>query len=317
MFDQTCKLQRGDLMRMITMTILLATALAFLLTSCGSEKQTGENPRPAEFLVGSVDSIGLARSSEIRIFVGDSLWEYINGGAELYHLYSFSEVATAYYLLEGTELVVDVYNFQTAPEAFGLYSMLRPEQSTRFGLGLDDFGSTTNLVFVKGTYVVMLTGFEQTDAMAEAIKTAGPIFEQLIPGTTDLPADFELFPDVNGLPRSEMIYAESYLGQVALEDVFTQRYGLESDTVVLFLTSDSSGAKFIDWKEQVADDLAADEALRELPYDDGIAVMISHSYYGNIVAGLKNGKLMGMVGYQDKHREYLARWLESLSRDTR
>jgi len=292
-------------------SILLVTAVVtILLLSCGGEKQPAEISRSADFLISQVDSLNLQRTSEIRVFVGDSLWEYINGGAELYHAYGFSEVSTAYYEQAGTEIVVDVYQFETDLGAFGLFSMLRPDNATNPGYGIDGFASETNIVFVKGVYVAMLTGFELSENVTTAITRAAPIFEQLLPGTTNRPAMFERFPGENVVMPSDKVYADSFMGQASLRDVFVQKYALGEDTLMLFATFDSSGAKFIDWKEQTAQKL---QVAEDLPYDEGMVIKIADNYYGNIVAGLKDGTLTGIVGYRDSQREFLTAWLISLA----
>jgi hypothetical protein len=74
------------------------------------------------------------------VFVGDSLWEYINGGAELYHTYEFVDVATAYYLQDSTEIVVDIYRFATPDDAYGMYTQLRPGGPGTMNYGIEGFG---------------------------------------------------------------------------------------------------------------------------------------------------------------------------------
>ncbi len=293
--------------------LLLIAVIAILSLSCGEEKQSAETTRSADFLISQIDSLDIQRSSEIRVFVGDSLWEYINGGAELYHTYGFSEVSTAYYQQVGAEIVVDIYQFETDLGAFGLFSMLRPDNTTNPGYGIDGFASETNIVFVKGKYVVVLTGFELSEKVTTAIGQAAPVFEQLLPGITTRPAMFERFPKENVVASSDKVYADSFMGQTLLRDVFVQKYALGNDTLMLFVTYDSSGAKFVDWKERSAQ---KQQEAEDLPYDDGMTILITDNYYGNIVAGLKNGMLTGIVGYRDSQREFLADWLTSQAAGT-
>lgn len=281
--------------------------LIVLALACTGEKQASDDVQTADYLVAAVDSVGLQRTSEVQVFVGDSLWEYINGGAELYHTYNFLDVVTAYYTQEGTEILVDIYQFDTPEHAFGLYSMLRDETSQPVELGIEGFGSPTNLVFVKGVYVVMVTGFEQTDAVATAVNKVGTIFAQRVPGSTDVPKDFALFPSANALARTNKIHRESFLSQSFLRDVYVQRHVVGADTVTLFLTDDKAGAKYIEWREA-----SQGQQVPGVPYDDGMSLRIANSYYGDIVAGLRSGKLIGIIGYKDDFREFLNGWLESL-----
>lgn len=298
-------------MKMSNLITLAIIILAVVVTSCGDKKTAKKPVGTTDYLVATVDSISLQRTSDPDLYVGDSLWEYINGGAELYHLYNFVEVATAYYDKQGVEMVVDIYKFDSPEYAFGLYSMLRPEEASRVELGVEGFGSTTNLVFVKGQYVVMLTCFEQSEEVAAAISQTGPVFEEIVPGILARPAVFDMFPAENVIDGSAKLFAESFLGQTFLRNVYTVSYALEGDTLGLFITYDQGGAKFIEWKEKA--ETQPDATASPLPFDDGMAIFLSDSYYGTIVAGLKAGMLVGAVGYRPGHEEFLRNWLSSIT----
>ncbi|UCG61511.1 MAG: hypothetical protein JSV52_14530 [Candidatus Zixiibacteriota bacterium] len=294
--------------KLITLAIII---LAVVAASCGDKKKAKKPVGTADYLVATVDSIGLERTTDPELYVGDSLWEYINGGAELYHLYNFVEVATAYYNKQGVEMVVDIYKFDSPEYAFGLYSMLRPEKANPVELGVEGFGSVTNLVFVKGQYVVMLTGFDQSEEVATAISSTGPVFEEIVPGILARPAVFDIFPADNAIDGSAKLFAESFLGQAFLRNVYTVSYALAEDTLRLFLTYDQGGAKFIEWKDISGTQPHA--AASTLPYDDGLVILLTDSYYGTIVAGLKAGMLVGAVGYKQGNEEFLRNWLNSIT----
>ena len=71
--------------RYIIGTLILLVAL---LMACGEDK--GEHKIDVNALLpANLPTIGLKRTTEIRIFDDKGLWEYINGGAELYLMYNF------------------------------------------------------------------------------------------------------------------------------------------------------------------------------------------------------------------------------------
>ncbi len=298
-------------MKIFKFMFFAVLVLVVAAISCGDKKKAKKPIGTVDYLVAAVDSIGLQRTSEPQLYVGDSLWEYIDGGAELYHLYNFVEVATAYYERRGVEILVDVYKFDSPEYAFGLYSMVRPETASKVDLGVEGFGSATNLVFIKGQYVVMLTGFEQSDTATDAIAKTAPIFEEIVPGIMVRPAVFDMFPAENSINGSAKLFAESYLGRPFLRNVYTSSYIVGEDTLTLFLTYDQGGSKFIEWKEQTGAE--ANAAVAALPFDDGLCMLLSDSYYGDIVAGMKSGILAGAVGYKQQHEEYLRGWLNSIA----
>lgn len=294
-----------------TFYILHLLFALLVVLSCGSPQQA-ESGFPSDVLPVEIDSLGLVRSSEIRVFVGDSLWEYINGGAELYHLYNFVQVATADYRQDGIELVVDVYQFDTPENAFGLYTMLRPEMIQTIALGVDAFDSPTNLIMVKGPYVAAITAFEQGDRVSQAISTTAGLLNNLLSGTTERPSTFALFPAPNAVAATEVIYAESFMGQGFLTDVYSRKYAADVDTLQLFIADDGSGEKYLGWKEQVDAETSTKGPLDDMAFDEGLSFRFTHSYYGEIVAGLKSGRLVGVVGYQDGMEDFVTGWVNSL-----
>ncbi len=287
------------------------TALILLLVACGGQKSTREVLSSASFLPEKIDSLHIERSSEIQTFEGEALFEHINGGAEIYHQYAFIEVATAYYLRGETEISVDIYRFASEDNAYGLYTTIRPDNPAIVQLGVEGFATETTMDFVKGMYVVKLTGFEESPETASAIIDLARVVDGLIPGTTNRPGAFSLFPPDNRTVASDRIHAESFLGQSSLNTVYSQGYEMDSDTLILFLTEDPSGDKFQQWAEQAVTGEAVLEMSKDLPYDDKV-LMIDDTYYGRIIAGTKGNLLLGMVNYDDKHRDFLIAWLATL-----
>lgn len=293
-----------------TTYILLGLTVALLALSCGSPKET-DTQSLADMLPADIDSLGLSRTSEVRVFVGDSLYEYIDGGAELYHQYDFVQVATADYQKDGVELVVDIYEFASPDRAFGLYTMLRPEMIQTIPLGVEAFDSPTNLIMVKGAYVVMVTAYEQGEGVSAAIMATAGLMDNLVAGVVSRPEIFALFPDENMLVATEAIYAESFMGQAVLTNVYSRKYAVESDTLQLFITDDESGVKFLGWKEQAEANGALSEPPAGINFDDGMAFRFGHDYYGEILAGLKIGRLQGVIGYRDGVKDFVADWVNS------
>ncbi len=294
-------------------SFLLALGILATLLSCGKQEPSARASAPADFLVAGVDSLGLERISEIRTFVGDSLWEYINGGAELYHAYDFVRVSTADYKSNGAEIVADIYQFAGPDFAYGLYSMVRPDVPKRIELGVDGFYSPTNLVFVKQDLMVTLTAYQATEEVADAMKQIGQYLDSQISGNVAKPERFSRFPATDAIACSDKIYAESFLGQAVLTDVYSQTYNLDGDTLTLFLTDDQAGSKFLGWKDQLGERITSTEPPGDIPFDDGLVVRYNDSYYGEIVVGLVAGSLAGVVDYNDQNMGFVSAWVKSLT----
>ncbi len=300
-------------MRQLSILALSMLTLSLLALSCGGggDKPTAEVTHAKDLLTEN-PSEGIAINSEIRVFEGEHLYEHINGGAEIFHLYDFVEVATAYYMRGETEVLADVFMFADADGAYGLYTTLRPDEVDATAIGIEGMGSATSLDFVKGAFVVKLTAYEEAPATTAALNDLSRAIETAIPGSTDVPATFSLLPDTANLPNSEKIFAESYLGESALSDVYCRRYALGTDTVTLFIADDVDGSKLTAWRERVGDKQGDAAVLAGLPFTAEASVVVDNAYYGLIFGGAAGTHLVGAVGYDAKHADFVAAWLNAL-----
>ncbi len=294
---------------LLKLTLMLPVIL--IISGCGSNKQ--EVSSSARFLPEQLNYSDMKRISDIRIFVGDSLWEYIDGGAEVYHLYKFVDVATADYSNDKVELVADIYRFDSPLNAFGLYSMLCPPETEIINLGVEGFRSPASINFVKGEYLIRLTGFEDTENSKLALTGMAEKLNNDIPGTTERPAQFNFFPTENKIGGTDKYYAEQFMGQRFLSEVFTRSILQDLDTLTLFMSEDESGGKYLQWSTYADQTDGKRERPEGIPFDDTLSFIFEDNYYGEIIVGLKNGKLLGQVNYKDACLEYLTAWINTFN----
>lgn len=264
---------------------------------------------PEQFLT---EKVAMAeRTEDVRTFQGESLWEYINGDAEMYHPYGFVDVATGDYQFEDVAFIIDVYRFEDAVGAYGLYTAVRPTDPKLMVLGVQGFRTPSMVTAVKGKYLARLIAFNEmpeTEAMLAAVADS---LVASLPGTIERPAALEQFPDSNQMTAGDRYYAMSFIGYGFLTEVYEQGYVVEGDTVQLFLMSDPGGEKFVQWQGAVEAEAEHAQLDGELPYYEG-RMLIAEGYEGTIVAGLKGSYLAGMRNYAPRHKEFLAAWLETL-----
>jgi hypothetical protein len=295
----------------IIITILMIISL--LLIACGGTKKAESTLDPGKYLAQKFASGDIVRTSDIDRYVGDSLYEYIDGGAEVYHSYKFNEAVTATYKYSEAEIVADIYSFKNADMAYGMYSTLRPESPKIVSLGVEGFTFGSSLDFVKGNFIVRLTGYDDTPETEIAINILSAELNNSVAGKTSKPEMFLLFPPDNKIEYTEKIYAESFLGRQPLTDVYTTDYRIQGDTATLFISNDENGDKFQQWLESIKLSEASMKMSKSLPYDQPKSFITEDSYYGTIVAGVKKGKLLGIIGYKDSQKEFLINWLNTFN----
>lgn len=287
--------------------LLIAAALVL---ACGgaSEKPKAAAGTPAGILE-LVDIADIVKTSQVETYVGESLYEYINGGAELFHQYDFVEVSTADFKSDEQEIVADIYQFSSSNNAYGLYSMIRPESIEIIKIGVQGFASETSFDFVKDKFIVRLVCYDGTPEALEVMRKLATQIESVISGVSELPVMFGLFPLENRVENSEKIVAEAYLGQAGLDDVYTVDYIFDTETVQMFISADDDGAKFNILAESSvisADDM---KSVKDLPFNTGKVVVLEDPYSGKILAGLKDDKLAGVVGYAEQIKPVVNDWL--------
>lgn len=291
--------------------LLMTTLAVMILSGCGS-KESKETSGITSFFPEKTTRSDLTRISDVRVFKGKSLWEYIDGGAEIYHQYNFLEVATADYKRDNIEVIVDIYKFDGPLNAFGLYSMLNPENADIVKLGVEGFVSPASVNFVKGEYLIRITGFEESSESDLALINTAEELNESIPGTIERPVQFGKLPEENRIPGTDKYYYQQFMGQVFLGGVFSRNYAIDADTVTLFISDDNDGGKFLQWSEFAEQIKKKLNAPAGLPFDAGHSFIMEDNYYGNVIAGLKSGKLAGMINFKDKHKKFLTDWLSAI-----
>jgi len=284
--------------------------MAAILISCsGGSTPTTDT---AGFLPQSLNESALIRSSEVSVFVGDSLFNYINGGAEVYHQYGFVEVATAYYKLGEQELIADIYLFDTSVNAYGMYTMLRPDDPDIIKLGVTGHRSETSLEFVKSKFMVKLTNYDESDEIIEARNNLADHLNGTLPGETDRPLMLSYFPDKNVLPNSDRYDRQAFLGQIFLTDIFSQRYMIDQDTVTLYLADDPTGTKMADWLAKAESKEIPAGLINNSTFGVKELLLIENDYYGDILAVTKSPYLAGIINYNNNCESFFVDWLGSL-----
>ncbi len=304
---------------------LMALAIVLLLvgiTGCGEKEEAVKETDTTGLLAEQFEKSDIVRSSEVSLFEGESLYEHINGGAEVYHLYGFIEVATAYYKRGETEVLTDIYKFDNSDNAYGLYTTLRPENPSSHNLGVEGFSTSSSMAFVKGEYIVKITGYDETEGTSGVLSHLAKFLDGDIAGTTDYPDLFSKFPTEYLVPYSDKITAESFLGLRGADHVYSQKYAIDEDTLTFFLASDDAHKKLETIAAQLREGRESFSVSANLPFSDDQSMTSAYdlktgvvdSYHGNIVVGPKSGFLAGVINLHDSEtcKEQITDWLNSL-----
>ncbi len=131
-----------------------------------------------------------------KIYGPDNLYEYINGGAELFLSYGLREMVTRLYTCpDQPEIIVDVFDMGTSQNAYGVFSYSRETEDTTFGQGSQYAPGL--LLFWKNHYYVSILFTPQTEAAKETAFWIARHIESAIPEEGQLPEIIKLLPQQN------------------------------------------------------------------------------------------------------------------------
>ena len=157
-----------------TAVILLMVAAGLLvaaLTGCGEQAGTGPYaglfPDPAGVEHGT-------GAGEATVYRDETLYDFLNGGAELYFDYDIVAVASMEYQLPGDSgIELSIYDMGEPRNAFGIYSIFRYAGADLAGIGNEAIRTPATLDFWKGKYYCKLFAFGSSDVAEAAMAALG------------------------------------------------------------------------------------------------------------------------------------------------
>lgn len=193
------------------------------------------NVAVASQLAGQMD--GWTSGGESKIYDANTIFELINGEADIYFEYGFKNCEVRAYQndsLKGS-VEISIYDMGKPLHAFGLFRNMFDAQSVDEAIGAEAKFSTRQVRFWKGQYFV--SAVDRSDAalpkmvlIGVASKTAASIKDK-----PDKPPELARLPQKNRLQGSERYAHESFLSRSFLKRTVFASYGDSSSPCTLFV----------------------------------------------------------------------------------
>ena len=174
------------------------------MLGCGSE-ETASRYEP---LFPDPDSMrGIGMRSAISEYRDSTLYDFLNGGAELYFDYDIQAVASAEYGIgQDLSMELSIYDMGSTDNAFGIYSNLRYAGADFVNVGAEGMRTEGSVDFWKGRYYCRLVAFV-TDSVTQAGMTAlAKATAANITGDGGLPRIVDLLPVLTRVSGSEKYF---------------------------------------------------------------------------------------------------------------
>jgi hypothetical protein len=269
-----------------------------------------------ESLVPKETPDGWVAGSDPQVFSKETLFEHINGQADLFLQYGFEKSVFAVYenktAGQGT-IDLDIYDMGDALHAFGVFSRFRQEDHPA-GIGLESYLEDRYAFFYKGKYFVVLQATESTPA---SLKQLAHLIESRITDASLPPKEIGYFPKSGLKTGSIEYYPQGLMGHQFLKRGFKAIYlmpdskpeaAAEGPDASLFLAifdnSDEAEKALKIFEEDLSKKGGTPEAIRT---PRGLEAMKGADVYqGKLIIARKGRYIVGTAGFErDKDAESL------------
>jgi len=215
------------------LTLLLISGSLILL--CASDMHSFPAQDLLKFLPSTGEVGDWQRDGSPQEYRGEGLYEYINGGAEIYHDYGFKQVVVQDFKNKnGKAISLEIFEMEDAESAFGIFTFKTSTGDKNVPLGSDGQLSDYYLNFWKGNLLVTITGFNEdketieglqelaraVDAKIKVKEEKRPHLASVLPKEGLLPTSIKYFQGNLGLYNSYPFFTK---------DVFHLKEGIKGD----------------------------------------------------------------------------------------
>ncbi|HUO15080.1 MAG TPA: DUF6599 family protein [Verrucomicrobiae bacterium] len=176
-------------------------------------------------------------------YSADSLYQYIDGGAEIYLLYDFQTLLHQELRSVGAEVTVDIYEMGNPEDSFGIYSSERSTNYKFLPIGAEGYRGQGTLNFLEGRYYVKLSGSgPNADAL---LGEFARLLSSRIGGSRTLPALLDKLPREHRIAHSEQFIKKDPLGHAFLAPAYLVTYaeGKQEMKLVVSVANSAAAAK--------------------------------------------------------------------------
>jgi hypothetical protein len=192
------------------------------------------------------DLDGWSRDGDPESYFPESLFEYINGAADVYLSCEFEELATlSYDSKEKSSLTIDIYRHRDLRNAFGIYSQEKSKSADFVSIGTEGYHDEGVLNFFHGQYYVKIMGFYLGENDKQLLTTVAQEIAEKLEGDPLFPEALACLPEKDRVPHSERYLARDVLGYGFLHSAYTADYEAENarNQVFIFEADDEADAR--------------------------------------------------------------------------
>ncbi|MBR9986589.1 MAG: hypothetical protein KFF68_11815 [Desulfosarcina sp.] len=183
---------------------------------------------------------GMTPFSPPERFNSDTLYEKINGRADLYLSSGFASLNTQRFSMEKPAeawVEVFVYDMATPENAFSVFSMQRREDAQAAGIVTNAYRTENALFLAHGQFYLEIIGTDASEALQQAIGLLARAFVQAHGGATVANAPgIGLFPEGGLQAESLQLVTANAFGYEQLDRIYTAEYLVDGNRLTAFVS---------------------------------------------------------------------------------
>ncbi len=178
---------------------------------------------------------GWKKDGKTQVFSPRTLYEYINGAADLYLAYEFQDLHVAEYKGEKKAgVTVEIYRHQDPTQAFGIYSQERLANARFLDIGTQGYHEPNVLNFLTGPYYVKINGFNTGEDDEKVLMPFAKRVEEILGEKTPLPRILSSFPREGKKMNTEKFISKNFLGYSFFHSGYTADYEVSGKKFKIF-----------------------------------------------------------------------------------
>jgi len=289
---------------MMSKRFLLPLALSMILLvlpAVASAK--AENSAMLSILPAKGCAEGWVMDGKPALFTGETLFDHINGEAELYFPYGFDSLATARYVRKaasGSEIAADVYRMGSLLDAFGIWSNYRKAETAGCALGADCVLSSSQMLFYQDRYFVRLQATGTPTPGQDVFLACGRALSQKLPQGKGRPGELELLRVRGVVPKTERYLPQSVLGYPFFRRGLTAEANPGGQRAQVFVViEDSAAAARKAFDQYLASLKESGRDAKLTGTGDRVSLDGSDPLYGKVIVEQSGRYLIGAIRLQD------------------
>lgn len=206
----------------LTFVVFLVPLITLEVAALGDDARGASTQPPLARLLSEPLPPHLKAEGPPSFYKPDTLYQSIDGGADVYLLYDFQVLLHEEFKSGAAELTADIYDMGKPEDGFGIYSAERSPSYNYIPIGAEGYRSKGTLNFFQDRYYVKLAASgagadSLLDQLARTLATR-------IGGSRTVPPLLLKLPQLHRVRHSEQYIRKDPLGQAFLAPAYVVTY---------------------------------------------------------------------------------------------